>query len=176
MQTQAFAANINLFYAQLFRNQFKSKIMERKIVEKTIVLKHTLASTLNSLAGDIGEIPNQLAAKAGELGLEIVAPQIWQYIGSDGNPHTRFTLDICLPVNEAKTDAGVFEFSELPAFNCITELHLGAWMNLGQTYHKILGEMTRKAMVPTGVTREVYLQCDFQNPENCVTEIQIEVK
>ena len=45
----------------------KSNAMERKTVEKTTVLKYTLSASLATLTNDIGEIPNELMAKAAEI-------------------------------------------------------------------------------------------------------------
>jgi effector-binding domain-containing protein len=42
-------------------------------------------------------------------------------------------------------------------------------------YQKIMGEVTRKSIPFSGVSREVYILCDFENQENCITEIQIEI-
>lgn len=170
---------INFFLAtvlltSLFTIQ-NAKAMEKKKVEKTTVLTVSLTSSLATLTQDIGNLPNELAAKAEELGLEITGAQIWQYVGSDGQPGTKFRLDICMPVKAAKGDPGKFKFEELPVYNCVSEMHKGAWSNLGNTYGKIMGEMTRKGMIPTGTSREIYLNCDFENPENCLTEVQVEL-
>jgi len=166
---------LNLILTLSFTVQ-KSFAMEKKNVEKTTVFMYSLQSSLATMTTDIGDNADQMMAKATELGLEITGPQIWQYTGSDGKPDTKFKLDICLPIKEAKGDAGKFKFGELPETTVVSEIHNGAWDKLGNTYMKVIGEMTRKSMFPTMVTREVYVVCDFVNPENCVTEIQIEIQ
>jgi effector-binding domain-containing protein len=154
----------------------KSVAMEKKNVEKTNVFMHTMQSSLATMGTDIGDITSEMMAKASDLALEITGPQIWQYTGSDGKPDTQFKLDICIPIKEFKGDAGKFMFGVLPELIVVAEIHKGAWDKLGNTYMKVMGEMTRKAMFSTRVTREVYMVCDFVNPENCVTEIQIEIQ
>jgi effector-binding domain-containing protein len=166
---------IGLILTVSFTTQ-KSLAMEKKNLEKVNVFMFTLQSSLATMGTDIGDITDQMIAKANELGLEITGPQIWQYTGSDGKPDTKFKLDICLPIKEAKGDAGKFKFGVLPETTVVSEIHNGAWDKLGNTYMKVIGEMTRKAMFPTMVTREVYTVCDFVHPENCVTEIQIEIQ
>ncbi len=147
--------------------------MERKTIEKQTVLMYSTTTTLATLMSDAGEIPKEIEAKARELELEITAPPVWQYVGVDGNPETRFKMDICLPINAVKGDAGKFRFVELPEINCVTEIHKGSWYKLADTYNQVFGEMSRKGIVPAGASREVYHICDFENEANNVTEIQV---
>lgn len=149
--------------------------MERKITQETTVLVYSLNTKLSSMKTDVGEIPNKIATKAMELGLEIAGSQIWQYNGCDGNPETPFKLAICLPVKEAKGNAGEFHFEVLPEVSCISDIHEGCWSKLGDTYCRMFGEIFRKGIVPTGVSREVYHVCDFENEVNNITEVQIVV-
>ncbi len=153
----------------------KLNAMEKKSVVKTTVLQFSLKSSLATLTQDIGNIPNELMAVATTLGLEITGPQIWQYSGSDGQPNTKFTLDICIPVKEAKGDPGKFKFVTLPEFKCISEIHNGSWSKLSNVYQRIMGEITRKSIPFTGISREIYIVCDFIDQEKCITEVQIEI-
>jgi effector-binding domain-containing protein len=149
--------------------------MEKKKVEKITVLKHSMKTSLGTIVNDIEEFPNLIMLKAEELGLEISGPQIWNYSGVDGKPETEIKLDICVPVKEAKGNPGQFTFDVLPAITCISETHNGAWSELGNTYQRVFGEMSRKSLIPKGGNREIYLRCDLENPENNITEIQVEI-
>ncbi len=149
--------------------------MERKTILTTNVLAYSLNTNLLSMKTDVGKIPGEIMTKAADLGLEVAGPQIWQYTNCDGNPGTTFKLDICLPVKEAKGDAGKFRFDVLPEVNCFSEIHKGSWSKLGDTYHRMFGEISRGGIIPTGVSREVYQLCDFENEGNNVTEVQIAV-
>lgn len=150
--------------------------MEKKTVQKTTVLCISLTSTLKTLMADTGNLPNELMEKTAELKLEITGPQIWVYDGSDGNPGTKFELTIAIPVNAINGDPGKFRFAEFPEFNCISEIHKGPWMNLGGTYQKLMTAMMKQGLSYTGISREVYQVCDFENQENCITEVQIEIR
>ncbi|MBN1769517.1 MAG: GyrI-like domain-containing protein [Prolixibacteraceae bacterium] len=150
--------------------------MEKKTLQPVNVLTYALSSTLKTIVADSGNIPNELMAKASELGLEVTGPQIWDYYGADGRPDTKFKLKICVPVREVKGDPGKFTFEVLPEITCISEIHKGPWSQLGNTYHRIFGEMSRKKLSPTGANREIYINCDFENEENNVTEVQIVVQ
>ncbi len=150
--------------------------MEKKTVQKTTALCCTLKTSLKSMMTDTGNLPTELMAKATELKLEIAGPQIWVYEGSDGNPNTKFELTIAIPVSKRIGDPGKFRFAEFPEFNCISEIHKGAWAKLGETYQKLMPAIMQQGLSYTGISREVYQVCDFENPENCITEIQIEIK
>ena len=150
--------------------------MEKKTVQKTTVLCYSLNTSLKSMVSDIGNLPDELMAKAAELKLEIAGPQIWVYDGADGNPATTFELTIAVPVNSVKGNPGRFRFAEFPEFNCVSETHLGSWAKLGETYQKLMPAIVPQGLSYTGTSREIYKVCDFEKPENCVTEIQIEVK
>jgi len=150
--------------------------MEKKTVQKTTVLCISLNASLKSLMDDIGNLPEELMAKATELKLEIAGPQIWVYDGSDGNPNTKFELTMAIPVSKPIGDPGKFRFAEFPEFKCVSEIHKGAWAKLGETYQKLMPAIMQQGLSYTGISREVYQVCDFENPKNCVTEIQIEIK
>jgi Bacterial transcription activator, effector binding domain. len=149
--------------------------MEKKTVEKVNVLCISLDTTLKSMINDAGNLPNELVEKALELNLEITGPQIWVYDTTDGNPNTPFELTISLPVNKSTGDAGKFRFAEFPEFNCISEIHKGPWAKLGETYQKLMPSVLLPGQSCRVICREVYHICDFENQENCVTEIQVEV-
>lgn len=150
--------------------------MEKKTVQKTTVFCYTLKSSLKTMMNDTGTLPNELMEKAVELKLEITGPQIWVYDGSDGNPNTKFELTIAIPIKKPIGDPGKFRFAEFLEFNCISEIHKGSWSQLGLTYQKLMPAIMQQGLSYTGISREVYQICDFENPENNSTEIQIEVK
>lgn len=150
--------------------------MEKKTVQKINVLCISIDTKLKTMMEDTGNLPNELVEKALELNLEIAGPQIWVYDTTDGNPDTPFELTIALPVNIPNGDAGKFRFAEFPEFNCISEIHKGPWSKLGETYQKLMPSVLQPGQSCRVICREVYHICDFENQENCVTEIQVEVK
>lgn len=150
--------------------------MEKKTVQKTTVICYTLNTSLKSMMTDIGNLPDELVAKAAELKLEITGPQIWVYEGSDGNPTTKLELTIAIPVNKINGDPGKYRFAEFPEFKCVSEIHNGSWAKLGETYQKLMPAIMQQGLSYTGTSREIYKVCDMENQENCITEIQIEIK
>jgi len=150
--------------------------MEKKTVQKTDVLCYHLNTTLKSMMTDVRMLPDEMMAKAVELKLEIAGPQIWIYDGADGNPDKPIKLTIAIPVTKSIGNPGKFYFMDLPQLNCISEIHKGPWAKLGETYHKLMPTIMQQGLTYTGITREVYHVCDFEIQENCITEIQIEVR
>ena len=150
--------------------------MEKKTIEKTTVICYSLKTSLKAMTTDVGNLPNELQDKIVQLKLEIAGPQIWVYEGSDGNPNTKFELTIAIPVNKISGDPGKYRFAEFPEFKCISEIHKGSWARLGTTYQKLMPAIMQQGYSFTGTSREVYTVCDFEKPENCITEIQIEIK
>lgn len=150
--------------------------MEKKTVKKTAVICYTLNSSLKTMMKDVGNLPTEMMEKVAELGLEVAGPQIWVYEGSDGNPATKFELTIAIPVSKTTGNPGKFRFAVFPEFTCISEIHRGSWAGLGTTYQKLMPSIMQQGHKLTGISREVYTVCDFEKPEKCVTEIQIEIK
>lgn len=150
--------------------------MEKKTVQKTTVLCITLETSLKAMMNDTGNLPNELMERATELKLEITGPPIWVYEGSDGNPNTPIELTIAIPVAQKAGNPGKFRFAEFPEFKCVSEIHKGAWASLEQTYQKLMPAIMQQGLSYTGTSREIYQVCDFENQENCITEIQTEVK
>ncbi|MFA5327404.1 MAG: GyrI-like domain-containing protein [Prolixibacteraceae bacterium] len=150
--------------------------MKKKSVQKTTVLGITISTTLNSMMKDTAKLPGELMGKAAELMPENDIPQIWIYDGADSNMDKPIKLTMSIPVEKNSVDHGKFSFYELPEFNCISELHHGPWDKLGETYQKLMPAIAQQGFTYTGMAREIYSVVDFENPENCVTEIQVEVK
>jgi effector-binding domain-containing protein len=150
--------------------------MEKKTVQKTTVLGISINTTLNSMMKDAGKLPEELMGKAFELAPGKNIPQIWIYEGADNNMDKPIKLTMSIPVEKSSGDHGKFSFYELPELNCISEIHHGPWEKLGETYCKLMPAIAQQGYTYTGMSREIYTVVDFENPENCVTEIQIEVK
>lgn len=139
------------------------------------VMKFTTNATLKDLDKYTGTKPTELYIEAQRCGYQTMEPQIWQYTGPDGKPDTVFKLEIMLPImgdgNGLKPEG--FEIDEVGEFKALQTLHEGPWAELGPVYCKLMKHVADNALQPTGVTREVYVRCDFENQENCITEVLI---
>jgi len=133
----------------------------------------TVETTLAEMGQFVRVKPHELYNAASNAGLEVVGPQYWIYNGADGSPRTPFTLQIGIPVHRIDAKVNNFLIADCPAMECAVILHDGSWAELSKSYCKLVGEVLAAGRNLSGVTREVYLHIDFDNPLNCQTEIQL---
>lgn len=150
--------------------------MKTSTATKTTVVKATVKAKLSSLLEDAGNLADTIMTVPEDSGFTIAGPQMWTYYGVDGKPDTVFDLEISVPVTGGGELPNGFTLGESESFFCVTHTHNGSWDEFKDVYCKLMNEICSAGKVPTGVSREVYLNCDMGNPANCVTEIQIGVK
>ncbi len=126
------------------------------------------------------ELGNYIRVKAHETyieavknKLEITGPIYWIYYGMDGNPETKFKLDIGVPVQNSKPISNGFSCKPIEQMEFATCIHEGSWDNFSQSYLSLVAEVMKSGRMPNGIAREVYINIDFENPENNRTEIQL---
>jgi effector-binding domain-containing protein len=102
----------------------------------------------------------------------VSGPLYWIYHGLDGKPDTVFTLEIALPI-QGKFQSSKFSIKELPAFKTITHIHEGAWEQLSATYGQMMQHIEANKIPMKDECRELYLNIDFEKPENNITEVQV---
>ena len=149
--------------------------MNVKEIEPVTVVYKELKTNLMNIGQYVGNEPDKLMKQVEDANLEVTAPQIWEYIDTDGNRETEFTLRIGIPVGETK-EIALTNVKELEKFKCVTMEHKGAWENLKFSYEKLMGEIMQNGYKITNYCREVYHHCDFENAENNVTEIQVGIE
>ncbi len=149
--------------------------MEKIKTNKTLVAAHHISTSLNEIGKYVGISPQKVEKELIRQHIEIDGPQVWKYVGCDGNPDTVFDLYICLPVKRKGVDNDFISFVNLEAVNCVSIRHKGSWDLLGDSYQIGFENIFKNQLKPTGSCREVYHVCDFEIPDNCITEIQIEI-
>jgi effector-binding domain-containing protein len=137
------------------------------------VLSFKVQTSLKELGKYVRVKARELYVAAIEHNLEVTGPVYWIYQGMDGKPDTRFNLEIALPVYGEMKNTGSFQTGELPAFKCISIIHNGDWTEMYKSYSTIIGESFRNGYTLSQVSREIYINMDFVNPENNITEIQL---
>jgi effector-binding domain-containing protein len=129
--------------------------------------------TLPQLGEHVGHVAKDMYQEAARIGVMPTGPIQWNYYGIDGKPETVFTLEIVLPIQEKNVVAEGFEWKQIPSFKCVSVIHEGPWANLPQAYQKAIGELYANGLSMTKDCREIYINMDFENQENNVTQIQI---
>jgi effector-binding domain-containing protein len=150
--------------------------MEIKCIQPVLVCGVKVRTSLQTIMQYVGDMPEKLMNEIASQGINPVCSQIWKYTGCDGNPETVFDLMICIPVDKQGEDRNGFEFLTLETFTCATHLHKGSWSEIAAAYCQLMGEITANGSKITGASREVYLNCDFEDPSSCLTEIQLEIQ
>ncbi len=135
------------------------------------VFYRTIQTTLSEMMEYVLTTPAEMYQEAMKEGFEITGSQVWVYHGMDGNPDTRFTLEIVLPViKPAKSN---LQIKELPAFKCATITHKGDWGKLKDSYEKLIGEIINSGNTMNNICREVYAVVESPGSDNNITEIQM---
>lgn len=141
------------------------------------VLSYELKTSLKSLDKDVGDLPKEIYNEAAKAKLIPAGPQYWIYKWESHDPDAEFNLKIALPVallgNSYK--GTLFKLENLDSYKCLSVEHLGAWENLKESYSKIMDTIKKDGLIPGSTSREVYVNCDFENIENNITEIQFEL-
>jgi hypothetical protein len=149
--------------------------MEIKELSKVFVYHKQITTTLKDIYQFVGNTPAKVAEEAVKNRYKIIGPQIWNYVGVDGNPDSKFIVDICFPV-EGDFDSNNPGTKYLDGYKSACYLLKGPWSELSNAYSVLIGEMVVQGLKPSNTCREVYHLCDFENPENCITEIQLGIQ
>jgi effector-binding domain-containing protein len=119
-------------------------------------------------------VGQELFKEAVKHDLTITGPVHWHYIGFAGDAAKPFTLEIALPVGEVpEAYDGRFHFKRTEPFRCVSEVHEGSWLDIPQSYGKLMQFIDTNHLKPLVSNREIYVNVDFRHPEANVTEIQI---
>jgi effector-binding domain-containing protein len=132
-----------------------------------------------NLAGMLSHVrvrSRELYAEAHTQDMEITGPLYWIYHGADGNPETIFQLYIGIPVTPTDQELKSFSILRIETFRCASFIHFGPWEQLPSVYGRILQQIQSEGYQLTGENREVYLNMDFTDEGNHITEIQIGIK
>jgi effector-binding domain-containing protein len=151
----------------------KLKTMEIKTLKPMKVLFYSEKTNLNSLLKLVKLKVKELQVEAVSKGMDITGPAYWIYYGADGNPNTEFILEIAIPVYFEGEYKGSFNLKQLPEFKCSTITHYGAWNEMHQSYSKVMGDTLQNNYQLSGVCREAYINVDFIDFSNNITEIQV---
>lgn len=87
-----------------------------------------------------------------------------------------FNLDIGFVVPEGTSAFGSSKVQKTESFKCATVLLSGSLDHLSDGYGKVMGEVGRAGLRPTGTTREFYLYFESPQSQNNVVQIQIGVE
>ena len=114
--------------------------------------------------------------EAAKLDLHVTGCSYWVYTGCNGDMNAPFDLEFLLPVQANGKKSDIFEIKKVKEYKCVTYLHQGSWMEFHQVYTNLMKKIQEKGQKIGKSNREMYLNCDFEDGKNCLTEIQIEIE
>ena len=149
--------------------------MQMKTIQPIHVLYFETKTSFNNIMQYVRVVAHRLYREAYRKNLEVTGPVYWIYIGADGSPETQFNLSIALPVSFSETELtdSEFKLKYLNPFNCVAGHLYGSWEGLGRMYSELASDLAAQKLIMSGENREIYLNMDFKNPENNITEVQI---
>ncbi|MDP4209333.1 MAG: GyrI-like domain-containing protein [Bacteroidota bacterium] len=147
--------------------------MQTKEIKPITAICFSCQTNLSGLSRYVRVKARELYQSALKNNMEITGPVYWFYHGMDGNPETMFILEICLPVQASEFSDEQFEIMQLPVFKCLSATYCGDWMGMPDIYGELINHALNSGYQLTGTSREVYINMDFETPENNITEVQI---
>ncbi len=151
----------------------ESIALQIKNIKPINFLFHRAEVKISDLSSQI-PIAKELFKESVRLDLHPSGPIHWHYFGFMGDESKPFTLEVCLPVASIPADYdGKFHFKRTEIFKCVSLLHEGGWQEIPRSYGLLMEFIQQYKLQPNGVTRELYINADFVNPEANVTEIQM---
>jgi predicted transcriptional regulator YdeE len=135
-------------------------------------LGFTTRTTLPRLS-DWNHVVGELFGEADRLGLTVTGPIQYVYTGVNGDETNEFQLDIVLPIAAPGALPDTFEYRQIPGFSCMSYTYVGSWEHLPEVYDLLFPQLYAGGQKNDGHVREVYINHDGENPDACVSEIQI---
>lgn len=148
--------------------------MQIKTHPPVTVLYSRHQTTITQLEQFVGTVMKDLCAEVIQHDALISGPVYWVYHGMDGKPDTVFTLEIAIPI-QGIFQPSRFAIKELPAFKALAYTHHGAWEQLPAAYGQIFQQIDARKIPINEECREMYINIDFQQPANNITEVQVGV-
>lgn len=150
--------------------------MKIKTIAPVLVLSKSVETTLAGMDQAIGNLPQHMTDMITEAGRQITGPQIWIYHSADGTPDKPITIQVTIPVDKPFECPAGFECTALPSFRCIVDFNNGPWKEVGKVYENMMQHIETNHLKCTWTSREIYHVCDFENQDNCVTEVQLGIE
>ncbi len=132
-------------------------------------------ATLKTLSESVGMVAQDLYNDAVQAKLFPAGPVYWIYYNADGNPDTEFDLEVVIPVQgEGKPET--YDIKDMPSFKHASTIHYGKWEEFAGVYKSLINDINAAGHQMTTVCRELYINVDFEHPENNITEVQVGIQ
>lgn len=150
--------------------------MQIREIKPFPVICHSVVTDLSGLSALAGPVAKELYSEAVKHELEIAGPVFWSYFGFNGDPASKFRLEIALPLMVGKKVKTSFELKETAPFTCISTVHEGNWYEIPKAYEALHAQLAAGGRQATGDSRELYIHSNIYRQEVNVTEIQLGIR
>lgn len=149
----------------------------RVLTLKPVTILHTsLETTLQDLHGEIKKILPDLIKAAREAKLPPDSPIVMVYHGVNGDPQTKFSLDVGVVVPKGTPAAGDYKVKDLPEYPCVSVLYSGPVQKMGQAYGKLVPAIGDAGKKPTDESRQMFLYWEGDDSPNNVTQVTMGIE
>lgn len=138
------------------------------------VLSYQTRTTMAGLMAVSQEVLG-LYREAAAKNMHVCGCNYWVYRNCTGDPAAEFDLEIMLPVMPNGALPDTYKLKTIEPYTCVTHIHRGSWDDFKFVYPQLMQQIVAAGLKPGASNREMYLHCDFINPVNSATEIQIEI-
>lgn len=107
--------------------------------------------------------------------LRPVGPYVFTYHGASADPNKQFTLDIGVIVKDPAAKPAGIQIAKIAPLYCASVIFTGPPTQLGQAYGKLYGELARRGLQPTDISREFYLYWEGPDSMNNIIQVQADL-
>lgn len=143
--------------------------------DAALVVSKRVPVRVSEIGGVIGPSFGEVYAHLGAHGVIPHGPPFVIYHGdpASGDP---FDIEICAPVSVALIPPVGWQLQELPAGSFATQMHVGPYGTLGETYAALAAWIAGHGLEAAGPPREVYLSPPETPPDQIRTVIELPVE
>jgi predicted transcriptional regulator YdeE len=132
-------------------------------------------TTLNKIQDAIAQLMPTLDAAIDAGKLRVMGPAIFTYHGASEDRNKPFTLYIGVRVKDGNPAPDGIQVIKVGPVHCASVVYCGPTSQLPAAYGKLYGEIGRRGLQPTDVSREVYLYWESQDSQNNLIQIQADL-
>jgi effector-binding domain-containing protein len=127
-------------------------------------------TTLAKLQDTLHVLMPKIQAAVAKGAVHPSGAMVFTYNGATGDPNQEFDLRIGFFVDRAVTAGSSIDSSDEPAMKCATLIYRGSVTHLKEAFGKLYGEIGARGLVPTAVSREIYLYWEGPDSSNNIIQ------
>lgn len=147
--------------------------MEKISVSPKLYFYVEAKTTLNHVKECGEKQVQEVFEEAAKAGLEKTGPLEFIYFNASMDREREVTLQVALPVKEAKHTDQHFHYRKATNFPCLSYRHQGSIQQMDEVYDELFEHIWNQSIKVNNEIREVYHAWEGPESNNNLTEIQI---